>query len=70
MSKTIDNLGAAFAGESQANRKYLLFAEKAEKAVPRCGRCRDGARQKSPEGYAGNKINQRESVSRKRWREL
>ncbi len=30
MSKTIDNLGAAFAGESQANRKYLLFAEKAE----------------------------------------
>jgi len=30
MSKTIDNLGAAFAGESQANRKYLFFAEKAE----------------------------------------
>jgi rubrerythrin len=31
MSKTIDNLGAAFAGESQASRKYLFFAEKAEK---------------------------------------
>ncbi|WP_319758979.1 rubrerythrin family protein [Maridesulfovibrio sp.] len=30
MSKTLDNLKAAFAGESQANRKYLAFAEKAE----------------------------------------
>jgi rubrerythrin len=30
VSKTTDNLGAAFAGESQANRKYLFFAEKAE----------------------------------------
>jgi rubrerythrin len=28
---TIDDLKAAFAGESQANRKYLAFAEKAEK---------------------------------------
>jgi rubrerythrin len=27
---TIDNLQDAFAGESQANRKYLFFAEKAE----------------------------------------
>ncbi len=27
---TKDNLGNAFAGESQANRKYLAFAEKAE----------------------------------------
>jgi rubrerythrin len=27
---TTDNLQAAFAGESQANRKYLFFAEKAE----------------------------------------
>ena len=31
MSKTEDNLKAAFAGESQANRKYLAFAKKAEK---------------------------------------
>ena len=31
MSKTMENLKAAFAGESQANRKYLAFAEKAEK---------------------------------------
>jgi len=30
MSKTNDNLKAAFAGESQANRKYLAFAKKAE----------------------------------------
>ena len=30
MVNTKDNLGAAFAGESQANRKYLFFAEKAE----------------------------------------
>ncbi len=27
---TQDNLGAAFAGESQANRKYLAFAKQAE----------------------------------------
>jgi rubrerythrin len=30
MAMTNGNLQAAFAGESQANRKYLLFAEKAE----------------------------------------
>jgi rubrerythrin len=29
--KTDDNLKAAFAGESQANRKYLAFARQAEK---------------------------------------
>ena len=31
MSKSIRNLKAAFAGESQANRRYLAFAIKAEK---------------------------------------
>ncbi|MFC2045175.1 rubrerythrin family protein [Chloroflexota bacterium] len=31
MSSTQENLQAAFAGESQANRKYLFFAEKADK---------------------------------------
>ena len=31
MSKTEENLQAAFAGESQANRRYLFFADKAEK---------------------------------------
>ena len=29
-TKTADNLKAAFAGESQANRRYLFFAEKAD----------------------------------------
>ena len=31
MSKSEQNLGDAFAGESQANRKYLAFAKKADK---------------------------------------
>ncbi len=31
MAKTIANLKDAFAGESQANRRYLAFAQKAEK---------------------------------------
>jgi len=30
MSQTQDNLKAAFAGESQAGRKYTYFAEKAD----------------------------------------
>jgi len=30
MTKSIENLKAAFAGESQANRKYLAFAKKAD----------------------------------------
>ena len=31
MTKSEENLKAAFTGESQANRKYLAFAEKADK---------------------------------------
>lgn len=31
MGRTIENLKDAFAGESQANRRYLAFAQKAEK---------------------------------------
>ena len=31
MSKTLENLMAAFAGESQANRKYLAYAQAADK---------------------------------------
>lgn len=31
MSKTLENLMAAFAGESQANRKYTAYGRKAEK---------------------------------------
>jgi rubrerythrin len=30
MSKSVDDLWTAFAGESQANRKYLAFAKKAD----------------------------------------
>lgn len=30
MGKTMENLAEAFAGESQANRRYLAFAKKAE----------------------------------------
>ena len=29
--KTEENLKSAFAGESQANRRYLMFADKAQK---------------------------------------
>ena len=32
MSKSVDNLKTAFAGESQANRRYLAFAKKADDA--------------------------------------
>ncbi|OGO30589.1 MAG: rubrerythrin [Chloroflexi bacterium RBG_16_56_11] len=32
MANTKENLEAAFSGESQANRKYLFFAEKADEA--------------------------------------
>ena len=35
-SKTLDNLKAAFAGESQANRRYLYFAQKADVESSSC----------------------------------
>ncbi len=39
MPKTMDDLAAAFAGESQANRKYLAFAKKAdEEGFPQAAR--------------------------------
>ena len=39
MSKTLENLKEAFAGESQANRKYLAFAKKAdEEGLPQAAR--------------------------------
>ena len=39
MSNTQENLESAFAGESQASRRYLFFAEKAEKeGQPRIAR--------------------------------
>ena len=37
MSNSEQNLQDAFAGESQANRKYLAFAKKAEVGRPRAG---------------------------------
>jgi rubrerythrin len=38
MSKSNENLAAAFAGESQANRKYLAFAKKAkDEGYPQIG---------------------------------
>jgi len=42
--KTIENLLAAFAGESQANRKYLAFAKKAdEEGYPQIAKLFRGA---------------------------
>jgi rubrerythrin len=39
MTKTLDDLNAAFAGESQANRKYTAFAKKAdEEGFPQIAR--------------------------------
>ena len=39
MTKSVDNLKTAFAGESQANRKYLAFAKKAdEEGFPQIAR--------------------------------
>jgi rubrerythrin len=39
MTKSVDDLKAAFAGESQANRKYLAFAKKAdEEGYPQIAR--------------------------------
>ena len=35
MGNTVENLRAAFAGESQANRRYLFSAEKADEAGQR-----------------------------------
>ena len=65
MSNTRGNLENTFAGESQASRKYLFFAEKAEqegykqiaKLFRAASRCRDSTCPKSSERYAGNKIN-------------
>ncbi len=55
MSKTETNLQDAFAGESQANRKYLAWAKKAEqegykqvaKALQGCRGGRDDPREQS-----------------------
>ena len=42
-TKTEQNLKDAFAGESQANRRYLYFAQKADvEGYKRCGGCVSG----------------------------
>jgi rubrerythrin len=44
MTKSLENLMTAFAGESQANRKYLAFAKKAdEEGFPQVARLFRGA---------------------------
>jgi len=49
MSKTEDALKEAFAGESQANRKYLAFAAKAtRKDFPRRQSCFGRRRKRKP----------------------
>ena len=56
MSKTIEDLKTAFAGESQANRRYLAFAKQAEEEgyprLPSC--CRGGQSRACPEPPASH----------------
>ena len=51
-TKTEDNLKAAFAGESQANRRYLYFADKADvegqNDIAACSARRPKARRVTP----------------------
>jgi rubrerythrin len=62
MSDTQENLQSSFAGESQANRKYLFFAEKAEKeGHPQIARLfRAGA--ESETVHARNHLNTMEDI--------
>jgi rubrerythrin len=51
---TTDNLNEAFAGESQANRKYLAFAKKAElDGYPQVARLFRAAAEAEKEGNKG-----------------
>ena len=62
MSKTEEHLKEAFAGESQANRKYLAFAKKADEegsspdreTFPGCSACRDDSCHESLKGDGWN----------------
>ena len=57
MSKTDDNLKEAFAGESQANQKYLAFAKKSDKeglpAIARLFRAAAAAETVHAQNHAG-----------------
>ena len=78
MSKTTDDLKAAFAGESQASRKYLSFAKKAdEEGFPQIARLfraaslrRDHPRPQPPQGAGGHPVHGGEPADRHRGREL
>jgi rubrerythrin len=73
MSKTQQNLEEAFAGESQASRKYLFFAEKAEsEGHPQIARLFRAAAEaetvharnhlKAMDGIGGTKENLKEAI--------
>jgi rubrerythrin len=74
MSNTSENLKTAFAGESQASRKYLYFAEKADKeAQPQVARLFRAASEaetvharnhlNAMDGIAGTGENLKEAIS-------
>jgi len=74
MSKTQQNLEEAFAGESQASRRYLFFAEKAEsEGHPQIARLFQAAAEaetvharnhlKAMGGIGGTKDNLKEAIS-------
>ncbi len=57
MPKTDDNLREAFAGESQANRRYLFFAAKAEKeGLKQAARLFRAAAEAAARGYRPCKV--------------
>lgn len=72
--KTIENLLAAFAGESQANRKYLAFAKKAdEEGYPQIAKLFRGAAEaetvhahahlRAMDGIKGTEDNLKEAIA-------
>ena len=74
MSKTENNLKEAFAGESQANRKYLAFAKKAEsegfkqaaklfRAAAEAETVHAHAHLREPKGIRSTKENLEEAIS-------
>jgi len=76
MSKTIDDLKEAFAGESQANRKYLAFAAKADaEGFPQAARLFRAAAEaetihahahlRAMKGIGSTRDNLREALDRK-----
>ena len=56
MSKTLEDLQEAFAGESQANRKYTLFAQKADEEDTRRQHACSGQPPRSEAVHASNHL--------------